>query len=115
MKSLPQTETTSGALLWASAASMPSYGIRKAWTRSGWMRSSRARNERAARGMVRGPSHCLITVRRPRVRAEEGAGAALGFFIPLKATGTLYSPLTGKSSEQAKVEARWTSSPRSTK
>ena len=67
--------------------------------------------------MVKGPNHCLISVRRPRVREDPlcFAGVMDCFLTVLKATGINSSRLRGKSTSQAKVEARETSSPRSTK
>ena len=101
VKSLPQTEMTSGRPLTALIASMPSYGIRMACTRSGFMARINFRNLYAAKGTVKGPSHSLIMVRRLRARAEPDRGihaeAEVGFTVcrlaELKATGTKSSRL----------------------
>jgi len=65
--------------------------------------------------MVNGPSHCLISVRRPRVREDALPGTEVCFLTALKATGVNSSRLSGKSTAQAKVEARNTLSARSAK
>ena len=76
----------------------------------------KARNLRADAGMVKGPSHCLILVRRLRVREEALEGAEVRFLAALKATGVNSIRLMGKSgSSHSNVEAIKTSSPRSEK
>ena len=67
--------------------------------------------------MVRGPTHCLRRVRRLTLRDDplRCAGVKVCFLTALKATGVNSSRLRGKSTSQAKVEARYTSSPRSAK
>ena len=60
----------------------------------------------AARGIVSGPRKCRMAVRRFKVRKEAGLPAEETRFVPLKATGVISSPLSGKSTEQSNVEAR---------
>lgn len=63
--------------------------------------------------MVRGPSHCLILVRKPRVREEAVEGAEVRFLTALKAAGTNSIRIMGKSNpSDSKVEAMKISSPR---
>jgi hypothetical protein len=81
----------------AWVASIPSYGIRRAWIRSGCVSLISARSLRAERERVRGPRYCRIAVRRPRAREEAGPGAGELFFNALKATGVNSSRFNGKS------------------
>ena len=84
---------------------------------SGFTLSVYRRSFWAARRIVRGPNHCRMAVRRTTVRAEAVPGRWLAFRSSLKATGMISRPLTAdkRSKEHAKVEARYISSPRSTK
>ena len=74
------------------------------------------RNLRADAGIVAGPSHCRILVRRLRVRDEALEGAEVRLLTEEKATGVNSSRWMGKSnSSHSNVEAIWISSPRSAK
>ena len=55
-----------------------------AWMRSGLTLSMNVRNFCDARRTVRGPNHCLITVRRPKVRAEALPGSLRRLLKPAK-------------------------------
>ena len=56
-----------------------------------------------------------MVARRPMVRDEAVREEVDDFLVPLKATGVISNPLSGKSTEQLNVEAKYTSSLRSAK
>ena len=64
------------------------------------------RNLFEAREIVKGPRKCRRAVRKLIARDEAMLEEADDFFVPLKATGVISNPLSGKSTEQWNVEAR---------
>ena len=64
------------------------------------------RNLFEARETVNGPRKCRTAERRPISRDEAPPDEADDLLVPLKATGVISNPLSGKSGVQWKVEAR---------
>ena len=104
-------ETINGMPVYASAASMPFIGNPHGVDEIGFHSSMKPRS------LVGGASNGDRTEPLPDSGAQAhgprgsgSAGALVAFLNALKATGTISSPLRGKSTEHANVEARYTSS-----